>query len=321
MATIGNVDDMLFFPFDSLNVGGVEDRIYYSQDWADYFGQFIGNGVFPNPSNNLKIESLNNSLVLTLRKGSAFAKGVIYVQKRDFTFSITKPHLTLGRKDIIVCRLDNISRTFQPLYIAGTASATPVAPSIIRNDDTWDLLLCTISVGANATSITTANLTDNRPNNTVCGFVTGLITQVDTTNLFNQYQNYLNSKIIEWDKDKADAIEEFDNIKEEARETLALIGSVSFSKVELDFESWVTKKGLTKYTTFVTKDNIKEEWKKGTQVIAERTSLIETSKITETIKFYEYEFDISGNKLLQVQWQATKTTTFEANGSIKEVVI
>ena len=89
MIPIGDETDFLFFPYNSVeDEFGNPDRLYDSADFADYFRQFIGNGIYPNPSNGLKVESLKSSKVLTVRMGSSFIEGRFYLQKKDFDFSI-----------------------------------------------------------------------------------------------------------------------------------------------------------------------------------------------------------------------------------------
>jgi archaellum component FlaF (FlaF/FlaG flagellin family) len=73
----------------------------------------------------------------------------------------------------------------------------------MQNDATIiELCLAYIYVGAGVTTITQANITDMRPSN-LCGWVTGLIEQVDTSELFLQwqtaYENYYNSMTEEFD--------------------------------------------------------------------------------------------------------------------------
>lgn len=48
--------------------------------------------------------------------------------------------------------------------------------------------LARISVRAGMTEITQSVITDERGNKDLCGWVTGLINQIDTTNLFAQYE-------------------------------------------------------------------------------------------------------------------------------------
>ena len=213
---VGNLEDMLFFPYNSVQSEyGEEDRLYDSQDWADYFRQFIGNGVFPNPSSGLRVDSLNGSMVLTVRVGAAFANGRVYMQKNDFDFSITPAHLTLGRRDVVVCRHDGINRVMQVLYLEGVPSSVPLAPDIIRTDDIYDLKLCEITVSANTQMITQSSILDTRLDSAVCGIVQGVVDQVDTTVIFAQYQTYLNEQIALWEGIQAEKIEEWDAIKEQ----------------------------------------------------------------------------------------------------------
>jgi hypothetical protein len=114
MIAIGDETEILFFPYNSIeDEYGEPDRLYDSQDFSDYFRQFIGNGVYPNPSNGLKVESLKGSKVLTVRMGAGFIDGRFYMQKKDFDFSIDNPSLTLNRKEIVILRHDYIARTMQ----------------------------------------------------------------------------------------------------------------------------------------------------------------------------------------------------------------
>jgi len=216
---IGSLDDMLFFPYNSVqNEFGEDDRLYDSQDWADYFKQFIGNGVFPNPSSGLRVGSLNGSMVLTVRMGAAFASGRLYMQKSDFEFSVAPAHLTLGRRDVVVCRHDNINRTMQVLYIAGTPSSVPAVPDIVRTDDIFDLKLCEITVNGNAQTITQANILDTRLDSAVCGIVHGLVDQVDTAAIFEQYRSYLNEQIATWDAIQAEEVLQWNGMMQEQAE-------------------------------------------------------------------------------------------------------
>ena len=60
---IGNQEDMLYFPYNSEMATDIfgqeyEDRLYDSQDFADYFRQFIGNGVLEDKSLRVYLKNL-----------------------------------------------------------------------------------------------------------------------------------------------------------------------------------------------------------------------------------------------------------------------
>jgi len=99
------------FPFDAVeNELGLDDRLYFSEDFADYFAQFVGNGVYPNPSTGLKVQSLNNNMVVTVNIGSAFINGRGYINKENMAVAITPSHMSYNRKDMIVVQLDLTAR-------------------------------------------------------------------------------------------------------------------------------------------------------------------------------------------------------------------
>jgi len=332
---IGSLDDMLFFPYNSVqNEFGEDDRLYDSQDWADYFKQFIGNGVFPNPSSGLRVDSLNGSMVLTVRMGAAFASGRLYMQKGDFEFSVAPAHLTLGRRDVVVCRHDNINRTMQVLYIAGTPSSVPAVPDIVRTDDIFDLKLCEITVGANAQMVTQANILDTRLNSAVCGIVHGLVDQVDTTAIFEQYEAYLAERITEWGETKAQQSAEFTAAMEgfdtEWRQMVTGVetwqGQIDawYDAVRTDisllqsfnFDNLAVLPGAARSTVFNTDGNITERIARpGGGLVAERETVFNVDgSIAVTVTVYNDDG-------VTTQYISRITTTFNVDGSIEEEVI
>ena len=184
--------DILFFPFNAEEVEGVPDRLYAAEDWADYFRQFISDGVYPNPSTGLQVQSRYGSMVLTVGAGSSFIGGHFYLQRADVDFSVDAADLILARKDAVVCRLDRVNRLISVLYIKGTPASSPILPALQRNDDIWDLRLAEIHINANAQTLSNTNITDTRMNNAVCGIVHGVVNQVDTTTIYQQYYSWFN---------------------------------------------------------------------------------------------------------------------------------
>ena len=198
------------FPFDSVQTDGVDDRVYYAEDFKRYFKQFLTNGVYPNPSTNLKVEALNNNMILSVNLGSAFINGTCYSLIDDkLNITVSDSHINYNRKDIVVVSLNETNRIVNILYKEGVPSASPQAPTITRNADIYELKLCEITVKSGVNKITQADILDTRLNKSVCGFVTGLVETVDTTELFNQYETYLNQKIEEWKQTQQQQSNEF----------------------------------------------------------------------------------------------------------------
>jgi hypothetical protein len=326
MLAIGDTNYMLYYPYNSEAdpQTGLPDRLYDSQDWADERRQFIGDGVYPNPSGNLLVESMFGSMVLTLRKGAAFIKGRTYVQHRDFEFAVNPAHLTLGRRDIVVLRHDIVARTLQPFYVAGEASPTPRTPALVRIDDMFDLQLCQITVNANATAITPAQLLDTRPNNAVCGFVTGQINQVDTSRLFTQYEAALTEMLNRLRAYEAGQIQLFDGQLALTRSLIAALETHSFSLVNHNFDDWSVQRGCEKTTTFNPDNTILERivvLASGFELARRLTRFFPNGDITETLTFQPWTFQESNIISNSTAISLTKTTSFLANGSIKEAIV
>lgn len=173
--------------WDAVVVGDTYDRLYSSDDHADYFKDFISNGVFATPANNLQVVE-NNNLQIKINTGTCFINGRRGNTDIPVFITLDAADYTYPRIDRIVIKSSKITRAISIECKKGVANGIPVAPDITRNDDEWELSLATIYVGANVTAITQANITDTRSDNNVCGFVTGVVEQIDTTDLFAQYE-------------------------------------------------------------------------------------------------------------------------------------
>lgn len=176
--------------FNSVN----RDRRYKAEDFARYFASFIGNGVFPIPSNGLQVIS-NNNMTVTLKPGKAWINGYFYWNDNDLVLNIEPADGILNRIDRVVIRLDYLKREIKTYVKKGNFASSPAAPTLVRNADMYELGIADIKVNKGAISISNANITDTRLNKSLCGIVHGVIEQIDPTELFNQYQLYLNEKI------------------------------------------------------------------------------------------------------------------------------
>ena len=168
--------------FNSVN----GDRKYDANRFAEYFATFIGNGVFPNPSSGLQIMS-NNDMTVTIKEGTAWINGWYMKNTDDHTINIEPADGVLSRIDRIVIRHDVALRDVFPAIKKGTFASSPVAPSLQRDADAYELGLADVYISKGIISITQANITDLRLNNDLCGVVHGTVDQVDVTTFFNQY--------------------------------------------------------------------------------------------------------------------------------------
>lgn len=184
--------------------GGEYDRVYNAEQFAAYFASFIGNGIFGNSMSELVVvENETPNMSVNVSSGKAWINGWWYRNTEDYNLSVDVADGILNRIDIVVLRWGNVERDMWLQVIKGTPSAEPTAPSITRDADYYDLKLCEVSVPAGAINIRQAQITDTRAISDVCGFVTGLIDQIDATDLFLQFQaqfgDFMNVSFEEFD--------------------------------------------------------------------------------------------------------------------------
>ncbi|RPJ97296.1 hypothetical protein CW357_01115 [Rummeliibacillus sp. TYF005] len=184
--------------FNSVN----RDRVYDASNFAEYFGSFISNGVFPNPSNSLQIYEKSN-MTITVKPGKGWINGYFFVNDSDYDLTLATADGVLNRIDRIVLRLDNAKRQILIDVKKGVFASNPVAQNVQRDADMYEIALADVYVKAGATSISQINITDTRLSDALCGIVHGLIQQADMTTIFNQYlawyQQFTNEKRLEFD--------------------------------------------------------------------------------------------------------------------------
>lgn len=172
--------------FNSIN----GDRRYDAKWFAQYFATFIGNGVFPQPSSGLQVMA-DTQMRTIVKAGKGWINGYFIINDSDYILTHDRADGVLKRIDRIVMQLDHQERTIDIVIKKGAFASTPIAPTLVRNGDLYELALADVSINNGATQITQAHITDQRLNKFLCGIVHGLVEQVDTTTIFNQYQAWL----------------------------------------------------------------------------------------------------------------------------------
>lgn len=158
------------------------DRTYTDTFLAQWVASFISNGVY---NGELGVTA-GDHMQITIPAGRAWINGYYYKNDNDLILPITNADGVLSRKDIVVLRWDVDARSITAQVIQGTSASNPVTPAIARTVEQYDLKLAEISIPAGTTEITQDLITDTRLNNSVCGIVTSVVDQVDTTTFYNQ---------------------------------------------------------------------------------------------------------------------------------------
>ena len=169
--------------FNSLN----SDRVYNADQMSEYFKGLITNGVYESVDEAMQVLATTG---MTVRVGRGRAiidcKWINLDTVEDIT--LASSHVTLNRYTAICVHLDIANRLMEIVAINGANASDPVRPTPTDTATDKYLVLAYVYVGAGVTTITQANITDTRANTNICGWVTGLIEQVDTSTLFLQWQ-------------------------------------------------------------------------------------------------------------------------------------
>lgn len=166
---------------------GTYDRVYNSDQISNMFEGLITDGVYESVGNAMIVKA-KSGLTVQVGTGRMIISGKWL--KNDATVDITlaASHMTLNRWSAIVCRLDATNRVMTIVEKAGSPATNPAKPAMTNGSSIKEKCLAYVYVKAGATSISQSDITDSRADTSVCGWVTGLITQVDTSQLFLQWQ-------------------------------------------------------------------------------------------------------------------------------------
>lgn len=312
------------FPWDaSEDALGEWDRTFSSEEFAAYFGSFIGNGVFPNPSNGLLATGTNDTMTITLNPGQAFAEGRYYRLHDPMLLTVPPAHQLYRRIDAIFVRMDFLNRQSLIVYKEGNPASAPLSPTVERNSDGYELKLCEISIDVNATYIEDKDILDTRLDTSVCGIVVAAVENVDTEYIFQQYTQFLESKYIEWQVLQENFYERLEIDYQKFTDEIDIVRAF-YNEIRTDitklqsfnFDNLFELPGTEAETIFQEDGTIYEIIKKfeTSDKIAERNTEF---KEDGSIVIFTILYDEDGETILK---QTEITTTFEDDGSIRSVM-
>ena len=279
--------------FDAQLVGDSYDRVYLAAQFAAYFASFIRNGIFGHSMQQLEVSQQDVSdMSIKVLGGQAWINGYWYRNTGDYTMNLDIADGVLSRIDTIVLRWSNSDRAMYLHVIKGTPSANPTAPAIVRDADYYDLGLAQVSIPAGCIRVTQAQITDLRLNNNYCGLVTGLVDQIDLTDLWNQFEQYFYEFKEKYQK-------EFDNWTDEQEQALnnyIVETKAAYSKFVTDMSN--------DYTTWTNEK--KDEWSQWvTDQMLEFTTWVDNEKIV-------YNTWTTQQRQAYMDWYTLHTTAWEA---------
>lgn len=170
--------------FNSVN----GDRLYNADQMSAIFNGLITDGVYMSVGDRLAVQP-NSGMTIQIGSGRGwFAKRWV---------DNTTPHLlaleasdvTLNRWAAVCIKVDTTEaeRKAEPYIKYSEYATAPVKPVMERTETVNEYCLAYVYLRAGATAITAADIEDARADANVCGWVTGLIEQLDSTTMWTQW--------------------------------------------------------------------------------------------------------------------------------------
>lgn len=166
---------------------GTYDRTYNADQMSTYFEGLVSDGVYESVGDAMQVVA-SSGMQVQVKSGRMLIGSRWLKNDAAYPIAINAAHVTLNRYTAIVVRLDLSARTISIVAKDGDNATDPTKPTMTNSQTVKEMCLAYIYVGRGVTSISQTNIEDTRPDNNVCGWITGIVQQVDTSKLFLQWQ-------------------------------------------------------------------------------------------------------------------------------------
>lgn len=160
------------------------DRLYNAIDMSNYFEGLVGDGVFANIGDELKITPGTSGLSVTMGTGRAMLKCRWMRATAPVTLELPAASSLVATSYYIAIELNTSAgvRQMQPVVVQGSEP-----PANNAENGLYYLTLAKVNIPANATSVRGNDIEDLRASRT-CGYVTSLAAKTSLTHYRNHYQ-------------------------------------------------------------------------------------------------------------------------------------
>lgn len=175
--------------FDSVN----KDRLYSADEMNRPYKRVITDGVFATPagtpSTDLQVLSANNNMNIIVKAGEGLFAGKWFENAADIAITVPNNTSTVPRRDSVIVQVDKriAGRKGSIIYRTGTPNSNPMPPNLSTANNVIEYRIANIYVSPSAVYIGQDAITDLR-GSSECPWITSLVKQVDTSQLYNQWQ-------------------------------------------------------------------------------------------------------------------------------------
>lgn len=204
------------------------DRRYNADSMEKWLKKFFTSGVF---QGDLQVLA-SSGMTVTIQAGYCNLFGKVGLFETVNSITLVAAHSTYPRIDTIVIERNDSDRIVSLKSVSGAYSGDtpqPTAPIWDETQGVYQLVLAQIYVGAGVSAITQANITDTRPIDGLCGYITGTVEEVDFSQFVAQFTAYFNefksgnqADFEEWmDAEETDFMTWYDRMKDQLSEDAA----------------------------------------------------------------------------------------------------
>ena len=169
------------------------DRRYSADEMNMPYKRVLANGIFATPagtpSTDLQVISAGSGMDIIVKAGNGIIGDKWYESAADIRITVPNNTDVVTRVDSVIAQVDTRSsgRVGNVVYRTGGTSA----PDLDTTAGVYEYRLANITVAPNATEITDSVINDRR-GSSECPWITSLIQQVDTSTLYNQWNDAYN---------------------------------------------------------------------------------------------------------------------------------
>ena len=200
------------------------DRTYTAENFTEYLGSIICNGILDTYGQNFKLTAAASGLKVILGTGKAWINGHYFVNDSRYTIDLSEyMDESLPRYVGIAIYLDTTEsvRSVTLKLFPGTPAENPSLPSIPQDADHVRLLMYAVRLNPGATDLSDRDWYDYREDANVCGYCKCILGKCKVTELMAQM-----AQLIVEVQENNQTIEELTNKVDELTAEVEDIGDV-----------------------------------------------------------------------------------------------
>lgn len=171
--------------FNSIN----GDRLYNADQMSKIFEGLITDGVYESVGDKLAVQP-NSNMTIQIATGRGWFNKRWVDNTTPYAITLEASDVTLNRYAAVCIKVDTTDtvRSAEPCIKYSDFASDPVKPTMEHSELINEYCLAYVYIGAGVTEITAENIEDTRADESLCGWVTGLIEQISTATLFSQWE-------------------------------------------------------------------------------------------------------------------------------------